>query len=71
MLGTISKKAAGDLFNDIGMKIRFPSEVEANIIPFKFLGIVKDYNNVNIIQTPNYIEMSSKSYIDIQLKSYG
>ena len=35
------------------------------------MGVVKDYNGVNIIQTPDYIEMSSKSYIDRLLKLHG
>ena len=69
MLGTTSKKAMKDLFNDIGVKIQFPSEFETNIIPFEFSGVVKDYNGVNIIQTLDYIEMSSQSYII--LKSQG
>ena len=63
MLGTTSKKAARDLFNNIGIKIQFQSEKEANIVPFEFLGVVKDYNGVNIKQTPDYIEMLSKSYL--------
>ena len=63
MLGTTNEKDNRDLFNDIGMKIQFPSEVEANIVPFEFLGVVKDCNGVNIIQTPDYIKMSSRSYI--------
>ena len=63
MLGTTSKKATRDLFNDICTKIQFPSEVEANIIPFEFLGVVKDYNGVDIIQALDYIEMSSQNYI--------
>ena len=46
MLGTTSKKAARDLFNDICMKIQLSNEVEANIIPFEFLGVIKDYNGV-------------------------
>ena len=53
MLRITSKKAVKDLFNGIGIKIRFPSEAEANIIPLEFLDVVKDY-----------IKMSSKSYID-------
>ena len=69
MLGITSKKATRDIFNDIGIKIQFPSEAEANIYLFEFLGVVKGYNGVNNIQTPNYIEMSSKSYIDQLLKS--
>ena len=58
MLGTTNKKDMRDLFNNIGMKIQFPSEVEANIVQFEFLGAVKDYNGVDIIQTlhrPNII----------------
>ena len=64
MLEITSEKAVRDLFHDIGVKIQFPSKVEANIILFEFLDIVKDYNDVNIIQTPDYTEMSNKSYID-------
>ena len=35
------------------------------------MGVVKDYNGVNIIQTPDFIEMPSKSYIGRLLKSHG
>ena len=66
-----SKKAARGLFHDIGIKIQFPRKVEANIILFEFLGVLKDYNCIDIIQTPDYIEMSSKSYIDRLLKFHG
>ena len=59
------------MFHDIGVKIQFPSKAEGNIILFKFLGAIKDYNDVNIIQTPDYIKMSSKSYINRLLKSHG
>ena len=45
MLGIASEKVAKDLFNDIGIKIKFLSEKEANIVPFEFLGVVKDYYN--------------------------
>ena len=64
MLGITRKNAARDLFNNIGIKIQFSRKAEANIILFELLRIVKDYNSVNIIQTPNYIEISSRSYID-------
>ena len=63
--GMTSEKAARDLFNDIGVKIQFPSEKEDGKILFEFLGVVTDYNDVNIIQTPDYIEMSCKNYIEI------
>ena len=71
MLGTTSEKAAKDLFNNIGIKIQFPSKKEAKIVPFKFLGVVKDYNGVNVKQTLDYIEMLCKSYLFWLLKSHG
>ena len=55
----------------MGKKIQFPSEVEQGIAPFEFLGIVKDYNGVDITQTPNYMEMLCKNYISRLLKSNG
>ena len=63
MLGTTSEKAARDLFINIGVKIQFLSEKEANIVLFEFLGVIKDYNRVDVKQTPNYIEMLCKSYL--------
>ena len=45
-----SEKASRNLFNDIGIKIQFPKEKEDGTIPFEFLGIVTDYNGVDIIQ---------------------
>ena len=53
MLGITIKKAKRDLFHDIGVKIQFQSEIKENIIHFKYLGVVKDYNGVNIIQKPD------------------
>ena len=38
---------------------------------FEFLGVVTVYNGVDIIQTPDYIEMSCKNYILRLLKSHG
>ena len=66
-----SKKVARDLFNDIGVKIQFPSEKEDNKIPFEFLGVVTDYNGMDIIQTLDYIKVSCKNYILRLLKSHG
>ena len=69
--GITSEKAARDLFNDIGVKIQFLSEKQDRTIPFEFLGVISDYNGVDIIQTPDYIEMSCKNYILRLLKSHG
>ena len=71
ILGTKDKQSVRNLFNDIGKKIQFPAEVEQGIIPFDFLGIVKDYNDVDITQTPDYVEMLCQNYIARLLKSHG
>lgn len=42
-----------------------------NTSPFEYLGGVKDYDGFDIIQTSDFIEMSSKSYISWLLKSHG
>ena len=61
-------------------KFLIPSEGRSNlilrkkeilIIPFEYLGVVKDYNGCNITQTPDYIEMSCGNYIRRLLKSHG
>ena len=43
-----NEKTAKDIFNIIGEKMHFPSEKEESIIPFEYLGVVKDYNGVDI-----------------------
>ena len=57
--------------NNIGRKIQFLSKVEQGIVPFKFVGIVNDYDRMEITQTPDYIEMSCKNYIGRLLKLHG
>ena len=44
----IHEKTARDIFITIGTKMRFASEEKKTIIPFEFLGVVKDYNGVDI-----------------------
>ncbi len=65
------EEIAKQIFDTIGRKIQFYSEKERNIIPFEYLGDVKDYNGCDITQTPDYIEMSYGNYIPRLLKSHG
>ena len=64
MLSCNRKKTARDIFDTIGRKMQFDTEREQGIVPMEFLGIVNDYNGVEIKQTPYYIEMSCKNYIN-------
>ena len=58
------KKTADNIFNIIGTKIRFKFEEEKVIFSFEFLGIIHDYNGVDIKQTSHYIDMSFENYIN-------
>ena len=40
-------------------------------IPFKYLGLVQDYNSTDLVQTKKYIEMNCSNYIVRFLKSHG
>ena len=71
LLACESKEIAENIFQDIGNAIRFPSEERDGITPFEFLGVVKDYNGVDIKQTKDYIEMSCANYLRRLLKSHG
>ena len=66
-----SEQTARNIFNIIGEKMQFPSEKEKGIISFEFLGVVNDYNGVDIKQTSHYIEMSCQNYINCLCQSYG
>ena len=62
---------AKNVYNLIGTKIQFKSEREKGDIPFKYLGLVQDYNGTDLIQTKNYIGMNCSNYIARFLKSHG
>ena len=49
----------------------FASEKKKGIVPFEFLGVVKDYNGVDIKQTSNYIGMSCENYIHQLARTHG
>ena len=59
----VNEKTTKDIFNIIGEKMSFPSEKEEGIIPFEYLGVIKEYNIVDIKQTSHYIEIYCENYI--------
>ena len=71
LLACRKEKTAKDIFHTIGVKMQFDTEREQNIVPIEFLGVVNDYNGVEIKQTPYYIEMSCKNYIKRLLRSHS
>ena len=71
LLACNSEQVAKDKFDDIGIAIQFDAEKRDGVISFEFLGVVKDYNGVDIKQTKDYIEISCANYIRRLLKSHG
>jgi hypothetical protein len=71
MLGCTDESIARNIYNIIGTKIRLKTDEEEDIVPFEWLGIVEDYNGVDIKQTDIYIEMNCAGYINRLLKTHG
>ena len=69
--GCTDEQDAKNIYNLIGTKIQFKSEGEKGDIPFEYLGLVKDYNSTDLVQTKKYIEMNCSNYIARFLKSHS
>lgn len=52
----------------IGTKMKFKDEENKGITPYEFLGVICDYNGINIKQTLLYIDVSSETYINHSTK---
>ena len=71
MIACTKEKIASDITNIIGTKVRFKSKEKRGELPIQFLGLVDDYNGVDINQTDSYIKMSAKRYLERFLASHG
>ena len=71
LLACNTEQAAKEIFQAIGITIQFDAEKRDGLIPFEFLGVIKDYNCVNIKQTRDYIEMNCAKRVQRILKSHG
>ena len=71
MIACTDENMAKNITNIIGTKIRFETEKDRSEIPIEFLGMVDDYNGVDINQTDRFVEMSAKRYISQFLTSHG
>ena len=59
---------AKDIYDRIGKALQTEKEEEP---PFAYLGLVTDFNGIDIKQTNEYIEISCKNYIDRVMRSHG
>ena len=56
------------IYANIGTRLQLPSETAP---PFKYLGLIKDFNGLDIKQYDDSIEVSCGSYIERVLKTHG
>ena len=54
---------AKNIYNLIRTMIQFKSERDKDDIPFEYLGLVKDYNGTDLVQTKEYIGINCFNYI--------
>lgn len=59
---------AKDIYDRIGRKLQLAGERKP---PFVYLGLVKDFNDVDVHQCQSYIELSAETYIWRLLNSHG
>lgn len=71
MITCTDENMAKNIRNIIGTKIRFETEKNRGEVPIEFLGMVDDYNGVDINQTDQLVEMSAKRYNGQFLTSHG
>ena len=71
MIACKDENIARKLTEIIGKKIWFKTEEEQNDLPIEFLGLVTDYNGVDIEQTSRKIRMHAKAYLERFLQTHG
>ncbi|KAG7374842.1 reverse transcriptase RNA-dependent DNA polymerase [Nitzschia inconspicua] len=62
------ESTAKAVYDFIGKALQQPNEAQP---PFTYLGLLSDYNGVDVHQTSDYIELTSAGYIDRLLRSHG
>jgi hypothetical protein len=63
-----TESIAKKVYDIIGKALQLPQE---STPPFKFLGLITDFNGVDVNQDQGYIEIAANSYISRFLKSHG
>jgi len=59
---------AKHLYDQIGKALQLPSE---DATPFKYLGLIKDFNGLDVAQYSDAIKLSCEKYIDRVLTTHG
>jgi hypothetical protein len=67
-LACTNEALAKRIYDIIGQHLKLDYETA---VPFKYLGLVNDYNGVDVRQTADYTELCCPGYIDRLLRSHG
>jgi len=59
---------ARSMYSEIGTKLVLHNEADA---PFECLGLVDSFDGCDILQTCDYIKLSTESYVRCLLKTHG
>ena len=63
-----NKALANKIYDTIGKKLQLPNEDKP---PFSKMGLIKDFNGINVIQADSYIKISCATYIDRLVTTHG
>ena len=69
--GYFNKQGAKNIYSFVVSKIQFQFEHDKGDMPFEYLGLVKNYNGADLVQSKRFIGMNCSNYINCSLKSYG
>ena len=67
-LASPDETIAEEIYGIIGQRLQLPSETSP---PFKYFGLISDFNGVDITQTSTTVEITCKSYLARVLRSHG
>ena len=67
-LACTKQSIADEIYDIIGKDLQLPKE---DTIPFTKLGIITDFNGIDVEQSKDYIQLSAANYIDRIMTSHG
>ena len=62
------ESTAKEIYKTIGSKLRLPKE---NKDPFAYLGLITDFNGIDVTQCRTHIKLSCTNYIDRIMRTHG
>ena len=67
-LACTNKALADKIYNAIGQMLQLPNEDEP---PFAKMGLINNFNGIDVLQADRYIKISYETYIDCLITTHG